>query len=256
MVWNFNKNLDFSDKTVMLKVQESENRQMSLSIHPFSLDPGSELIRDFIRVISDSEKHKAERYRRQENTRRCIAAHGNLRRVLSEYTGIAPGDLVFKRGEHGKPYLSPAQNPGKVSFNMTHSHELGIVAVCRENDIGVDVEYIKKTRPFLNLARRYFSEREVRYLETLEVSARRDAFYRIWTLKESWLKATGLGIMGLGLIGTAPAGDNCLAIVEWGENGCQLGSTGKPMDYRHFYPESGYVAAYTRLYSSQTVSTT
>ncbi|HPQ41194.1 MAG TPA: 4'-phosphopantetheinyl transferase superfamily protein [bacterium] len=232
---------------------------MSLSIHPFSLNPGSDGVRACSRVISVEERQRAQRYRRGEVTRRSIVARGNLRIILSEYTGIAPEDIAFETGIHGKPSIIPEQNPGSISFNLSHSHELGVVAVCRENDIGVDVEFLEKTRPFVTLARRYFSAAESGMIESLDPRFHREMFYRIWTLKESWLKATGLGITGLGLIGTASDAvpeDACrLRIVTWGEECCQMGPDGRPMDYRHFYPAPGYIAAYTRLYSSQIVST-
>lgn len=228
---------------------------MSLSMHPFSLDPDRATFLRCMDVISPREKMRAERYRRAEVARRYVAAQGQLRIVLSEYTGIAPEKIIFKRYAHGKPYLHPEQNPGAVSFNLTHSHEMGVVALCRENAIGVDVEYVEKIRPFSALARRYFSDTEADYLNALSGTAQRIAFYKIWTLKESWLKATGLGIAGLGLIHTVPGQKGEFCIDGWGEHCCRVGEAGRPMDYRHFRPAPGYTAAYTRLYSSQTVST-
>ncbi|MCD4655323.1 4'-phosphopantetheinyl transferase superfamily protein [bacterium] len=228
---------------------------MSLSLHSFSLMADERSIEKCRELLSDDELKRADRFRFEKHRRRFTIARSNLRITLTEYTGIEPADIRFKTTIYGKPFIHPKQNPAAVSFNLSHSHELALVAICRENAIGVDVEYVKKDRPFMALAQRYFLKNEIEYLIDLPETEQQKAFYRIWTLKEAWMKATGIGIMGLGLVGTAISMQGKLEIVQWGENSRQIGGVGKPADNRHFEPESGYIAAYTRLYSSQIVST-
>jgi len=228
---------------------------MSLSIHSFTLKSDDTDLGKFRKLLSDDELKRADRFRFEKHKRRFTVARGNLRLVLNEYTGIEPQDIRFKLMTHGKPYIVQEQNPALISFNLSHSNELAVVAICRGNSIGVDVEYVEKNRSFIELAMRYFLKNEVAYLVDLPEEEQQKAFYRIWTLKEAWMKATGIGIMGLGLIETAIDENGKFKIIAWGSMTDHADDNARPSDYRHFEPEPGYIAAYTRLYSSQTVST-
>lgn len=228
---------------------------MSLSVHTFNLLVDENKTRQLQQVLTEDELQRAHRFRFEEHCRRFTVARANLRFTLAEYTGLKAKDIQLGKTEHGKPFIVSQQNPAKVSFNLSHSHELAIVIVCRETDIGVDLEHLDTNRPFMDLARRYFNDNEVEYLRSVPAVAFHKAFYKIWTLKESWLKATGLGIMGLSLVGTAMNDQGEMEITDWGGDNPRVGAMGKPSETRHFEPVPGYVAAYTRLYSSQTVST-
>ena len=213
-----------------------------------------EKVEELQRMLSPDELRRALRFRFPEHRRRFTVARANLRIVLAEYTGLKPEELIFETTGNGKPCLTLEQNPGKVSFNISHSHEMAVVALCRDSDIGVDLEYMDKARPFSELAQRYFTGAEYDMISRLAEMEQAAMFYKIWTLKEAWLKASGLGIMGLGLIETCQEQEGNLGILHWGED-TEDYQEFKPRDYRHFEPEPGYLAAYTRLYSSQTVST-
>lgn len=87
---------------------------------------------------------------------------------------------------HGKPYL---KNNPEVFFNISHCHELAVCAV-GSPELGIDAENIRAYSP--RVVKRVFSDREI---EIFEKSENKDeAFFRIWTLKESFVKAIGTGI--------------------------------------------------------------
>ena len=91
-------------------------------------------------------------------------------------------------GENGKPYL-----PGEtVHFNLSHAGEWVLCAVSNA-PVGCDVELLRRWD--MNVARRFFSAEETALLEAAQNdAARADLFFRLWTLKESYIKAVGEGL--------------------------------------------------------------
>ena len=122
--------------------------------------------------------------------RQFLAARGMLRTLLSAYTGVPPGACAIETGRHGRPRL--AGQP-RIDFNLSHTPGMIAVAVTGGPAVGVDVEGTARAwAP--ELPRRYFAPAEVEALERLPPAARHARFYEIWTLKEAYVKALGLGL--------------------------------------------------------------
>lgn len=115
-------------------------------------------------------------------------AHRLLRSCLGLH-GISPERIVLAEGNHGKPYLP--QFP-ELHFNLSHAN--GICAcMTADFECGIDAETLRKYRP--NVVRKAFSENERIQLESIESDSERDLlFTRLWTLKEAYVKAIGIGI--------------------------------------------------------------
>jgi 4'-phosphopantetheinyl transferase len=147
-------------------------------------------------LLSGGERARAERFYREVHRRRYVAAHGALRVILATYVGIAPGELEFETGEHGKPALRRAASGAAIEFNLSHSHDLALVAVARARPVGVDLERWADDVEHLELAERFFSPRERDALRALahEPALVAAGFFAAWTRKEAYLKATGHGI--------------------------------------------------------------
>lgn len=96
--------------------------------------------------------------------------------------------LAISIAEGGKPYLVSEPN---LHFSLSHSANWAVCAVS-DHPVGVDIERCEPGRR--DVASRFFHKEEVRYLNTLLPSARDDAFYKLWTLKESFVKSTGRGL--------------------------------------------------------------
>lgn len=111
--------------------------------------------------------------------------NGILTDVLAQLDINYHEDNLFY-GNHGKPYLKSNRN---VFFNISHCHELGVCTVS-DAEIGIDAENIRTWNP--QVAKRVFSDRENNFLENTE--NKDEAFFRLWTLKESFVKAIGIGI--------------------------------------------------------------
>lgn len=99
-----------------------------------------------------------------------------------------PRPLDISIHEQGKPYLTDTPN---VHFSLSHSGSWVVCAVS-DHPVGVDIQQYRSIR--LNVANRFFHPDEVQYLSTLTPAERENAFYTLWALKESYVKADGRGL--------------------------------------------------------------
>jgi 4'-phosphopantetheinyl transferase len=144
------------------------------------------------RTLSPDELARAARFRFPEAQNRFAAARGSLRTILALYCHADPGSLQFGYRPAGKPYLASGQGP---EFSVSHSHSRALYGIARGREIGVDLERIGK--PSLDherIAGRFFSPAEAAYLMSLPPETRVETFFRIWTLKEAYVKALGEGL--------------------------------------------------------------
>jgi 4'-phosphopantetheinyl transferase len=81
-----------------------------------------------------------------------------------------------------------------LSFNLSNSGELVLIAAGGGRAVGMDVEKLRPLPDLLNIARRFFSPGEVRDILALSEDKRNEAFFAVWTRKEAFLKATGVGL--------------------------------------------------------------
>ncbi len=144
-----------------------------------------------VTYLTRDEKLRGEQFINSEHRTRFLLAQAILRDVLSHYTHQAPQQMRLSRSSHGKPYLVDSD----FTFNLTHSNECVLIAVTAEHEVGIDVEFLERSRHLDALVRRFFSKEEQRaYFSYTSAAERRLAFYRGWTRKEAYLKAIGLGL--------------------------------------------------------------
>lgn len=137
-------------------------------------------------AVSDRRKQKTDRYRFRKNKNQSLGAEYLLMCACREFDLDYGAEMT--EGDGGKPAFVGAN----VSFNLSHSEEraMCVIADC---EVGCDVEKIESCN--LALARRFFAAEEITALENCKMDTERDTlFYRIWTLKESFLKCTGTGL--------------------------------------------------------------
>jgi len=123
-----------------------------------------------------------------------------VRELLAAYLDCAPDAVRLTVGEHGKPFLDAVFPAGTRAFDFNVSHSGGalLVAIARNQEVGVDIETQRRRRPALELARRFFADDEAAALAGLGEAQRQTAFLRLWSCKEAVVKALGIGI-GFGL---------------------------------------------------------
>lgn len=163
----------------------------------FALEPGSATIRSCLAILGPEEKSRALRFHFEHDRVQYVVAHGVLRRLLARYLGTEPAALTFSTTSHGKPCLEGLQARAGIQFNLSHSAGLGVAVFSQEGPVGVDVEALRPLSDASALVARFFSRRERELFESLSESEKTAAFYRLWTRKEAWLKATGEGISEL-----------------------------------------------------------
>jgi 4'-phosphopantetheinyl transferase len=145
-------------------------------------------------TLTDDERQRADRFHFDKDRRHFTAGRGTLRLILAHYLRLRPEAIRFSYTSYGKPFL--AGESETLRFNLTHSHELALLAVTLGRDIGVDIEHIRDNleRDGELLAERFFSPREVAALRSLPAELRREAFFHCWTRKEAYIKANGQGL--------------------------------------------------------------
>ena len=145
-------------------------------------------------VLSDEERACADRFRRPEDRVRSLVSRAALRELLARYVGATPAALRFTTGPHGKPALgSGFASAAAPAFNVAHSGRLVLLAFAMF-DVGIDVEEVRAGVEVEDLARRFFAPEEAAALHATSQAGRVEAFFRIWTRKEAFLKAYGTGL--------------------------------------------------------------
>ncbi len=146
-------------------------------------------IAQFSKLLSPEELARAQTFKR--NQHHFLATRALMRKVLSRYMGLPSASLEFARSEQGKPYLTNVSHP--LYFNLSHSGNFAALAVSAVGEIGVDIETIRP-RNYLAIAERYYHAHELHQLLALHEAEREQLFFKLWTLKEAFFKATGGGI--------------------------------------------------------------
>ncbi len=163
-----------------------------LHIWRFYLNQASSQIQELAQLLSPEEQQRAKRFHFPKDSFRFTACRGMLRKILGTYLEVEPKQLQFSYEERGKPYLEGEQ----LHFNLSHSGDLALYAVTKNLSVGIDVEKIKVNKPVEEIAQRFFSKREQEIIKQLPIKEKKLAFYRAWTRKEAYLKATGEGLGG------------------------------------------------------------
>jgi 4'-phosphopantetheinyl transferase len=158
------------------------------------------LLRGYEAMLEPAEHERRGRFMSEHLRHQFLVTRALQRTALAEYApGVAPGDLRFVVGAQGKPALAPEFLALNLHFNVAHTQGLVALAVGREATLGIDAENITARTAPLPIANRFFSSEEARALAALPPHEQPARFFALWTLKESWIKATGLGIAaGLG----------------------------------------------------------
>jgi 4'-phosphopantetheinyl transferase len=144
--------------------------------------------------LTPDERARADRYRFDDSRRRFVTGRGILKSILSTYLGIQPHEIRFQTGPQGKPLLGNEYDGASLHFNLSHTLDLAVCAITRQNEIGIDVEHIHPLDGIARVARRVFSQDDYAIWHSLPNDLQLLAFYRCWTLKEAIIKALGYGL--------------------------------------------------------------
>ena len=156
-----------------------------------SLDQPDDRLDRFRRTLDPDELNRASRFHFEKHRQHFIVARGFLRSVVARYLETQPEALRFSYGAYGKPELASEH---VLRFNLSHSHEVALLAVALDAEVGVDVEHVRADFASEEIARRFFSRAEVEVFNALPKEEQVAAFFRCWTRKEAYIKAIGKGL--------------------------------------------------------------
>jgi 4'-phosphopantetheinyl transferase len=161
------------------------------------LDQPLSLVERFAQTLSADERARAERYYFVHDKQHFIVARGLLRSILGNYTNVEPGHLEFCSGPYGKLALTQTSSRYALHFNLSHSHGLALYAFTRDQEVGIDLEYIRPIAEAQQIAERYFSLQKRNTLRNLPSADLDRQFFTYWTRMEAYLKACGDGLRGI-----------------------------------------------------------
>ncbi len=196
------------------------NRASTADVHVWlrqTADMDDQAVAAAVERLSDEERARCSRFHFARDRRDYAAAHALLRTALSEVAGRsaetsratdsvlpppgsggprgprAPADWRFVTTANGKPVLDEGTS-SPLAFNLSHTRGCVAVAVTTGLPVGIDVEALDRRPDVDAVAERFFAPDEARWLGRASGTERHERFFRLWTLKEAYLKATGEGI--------------------------------------------------------------
>jgi len=181
--------------------RQGHNNSLDLNtvqIWGIDLDGSIRCVERCAQWLDEEEQHRAARLIQEKDRQHYVLAHGGLRVVLSRYLGIGAGAVALYRSEAGKPSLTRMlRDQFAITFNMSHAHGRALIAVSKEQEVGVDFERIRSDVEVAKLSERYFAPSEHAAIMLLTQEQRAAKFFRYWVSKEAVLKAQGIGLRAL-----------------------------------------------------------
>lgn len=138
--------------------------------------------------LNTQRKNRIDSFLHVEDALRSLAGEWLTRLVLSEKLHVNFSEILIEHDKNGKPFYFP---PSNIHFNVSHSGDWSVCALS-SLPVGVDIEMVQPID--INIARVCFTENEYETMSGfVDISDQFNYFYDIWTIKESYLKATGSG---------------------------------------------------------------
>lgn len=151
-------------------------------------------IDQFYSKLSEDEQDRAEKLKIGSKRQQYIITRGSLRKYLGLLAEADPAVFKFKYLKHGKPILEESSQYADISFNVSHSNDIALIAISRKQNIGIDVEKINYEIDPQTLVSRFFSKAEQSEFNALPKTIKAKAFCACWTRKEAFIKAIGDGV--------------------------------------------------------------
>lgn len=177
-------------------ISESPPPLDASQVHVWFADPRGireKVLDEYRSFLDEGETGRLDRFRFARDRRSYLVAHGLTRAALSHYEDRPPESWRFVTNEHGRPEPHPELG-SRLRFNISHTDGAVACAVAIDRDIGVDVERAPSASAVDELAAHAFSSSERKELAELADDAQVGRFLQLWTVKEAYIKARGLGL--------------------------------------------------------------
>jgi 4'-phosphopantetheinyl transferase len=156
------------------------------------VDPA--LLRAYFELLDPGQQSEQQRFYFESGRKLYLVAQALVRTALSAHAPVDPRRWRFSRNEHGRPDIAEPVLARRLAFNLSHTEGRTAVVVALHREIGVDVEAEDRKTEIMRIADRFFSPFEVSALRALPFTEQRERFFAYWTLKESYIKARGMGL--------------------------------------------------------------
>lgn len=146
-------------------------------------------------LLTDEEREQETRFHFADDRLRYLVTRALVRTKLSRYVPLPPAQWLFTTNAWGRPQIANDDPASRhLQFNISHSRGLIALAVAQDRELGIDVENINERPAPVEIANHFFTAREAQELATLTPEQQHSRFFEYWTLKESYIKARGMGL--------------------------------------------------------------
>jgi 4'-phosphopantetheinyl transferase len=142
-------------------------------------------------LLSEDERARWTAFKFDRHRREYLATHALARIALSHYSALRPEAWKFQMNAYGKPSADPGIG---LKFNLSNSQGLVVCLIGEGAEVGVDVEPRARAKSIAEVGPRMFSTQELGQLESLREDERPERCLHLWTLKEAYIKARGMGL--------------------------------------------------------------
>lgn len=147
-----------------------------------------EILKHLFRYIPEEKVERLLKFKIAEDKKRGVLGELLVRYLICDNLNIKNNEINFTKNKYGKPFLKDYIG---LEYNISHSNQLVVCAI-GDYAVGIDIEYIKNVE--LGAANYIFEKHEYEVFSNLPEQRKLDYFYSMWTLKESFIKAKGLGL--------------------------------------------------------------
>jgi len=145
-------------------------------------------------LLSNSEIRRAERFVRDEDHNRFVLPHAFCRLMLSHFGSETAKQWCFEKEAFGRPYIQPSMNSDGIDFNLSHTSNAIACMLSKAHRVGVDLEACDRIVNMRMFIEKQFSTLEQSQFAGLTEQEQQVLFFKIWTLKEAYIKNTGKGL--------------------------------------------------------------
>ena len=143
----------------------------------------------YLNFISYERRNRIMKIKSVIDKKRSLISELLMRKSANEILGLPAGKIKFSYNPYGKPYID---NIRRYKFNVSHSGDY-VTILTGKKSLGIDIEQVKDID--MSISRRFFTEEENCYIFSQKSKDMQvKAFYKVWTLKESYIKALGKGL--------------------------------------------------------------
>lgn len=153
-----------------------------------------DLLARYEALLSAEEHARRRRFVFAKDRHQFLVTRALARTTLSRYRPVPPQTWTFTTNAYGRPEVAGPCGSPALHFNLSHTAGLIACAVALGREVGVDVEDVTRPGEYADLAARFFAPSEAERVRSLDGAARQEAFFDYWTLKESYIKARGMGL--------------------------------------------------------------